>query len=670
MASYIHGPKPAPAIPEVPAQPEGVLFGRSSVPEVHEGSMKTPTPESSPGHYLPCLNPSCKSHGRPHPNCRCYSGGGEYERFAGGGKVSFCSSDRAHQEGCEYYSGGGKIPSNEVELDQPNIPSNEVELDQPNIPSNEVQLDDDQQSDDGGYLEQAKAGAEGVSRGLLGALAPMAEVGLGISTKEAINKRQQDFPITSGLAEAGGFGAGLFFGTGEAGLIAKGAEAVSDAAKLGKIGSAIIKGGVEATSFGVSDEMTKAFLGQQSSDPEHPVSAALLHVGAAGLMGGLGGAAFTLGEGMIGKGLQSEAGAKAASQAQEFLFKLGQSGTPLTQLGLSAAAASVPAYKTSAMIEEKTGVPAWATYAPTEALYTLIGQKALSKINPVIIAATVKALEANEPDGVPNVFHYAMQALKGGKKKTDGIKPLFSAGIAKIAPDTSDFARKKLKEFIEGGQVSQQIQNSADEQNQQPPAFAQGGEVKSAPNDSFSKIFPAQNMLLNTAKGRISNYLNGLRPAEHRPRLAFDDAPASEEQTRQYEKAIDFAVNPMSILDHVNKGDLTPEHMQHFTSLYPEVHKFLSNEMTKQITEAQLDGKKPPYGKRQAMSLFLGATLDSTISPAAIQTIQGIYASQQQAQQQQAPTKPKKGTATLSKVSNSSLTDSQARQQRQQNSKS
>ena len=56
---------------------------------------------------LPCLNPNCKSHGIPHPNCRCYSGG---ESFAKGGKVSkshFCSESREHQPGCEYAKGGG-----------------------------------------------------------------------------------------------------------------------------------------------------------------------------------------------------------------------------------------------------------------------------------------------------------------------------------------------------------------------------------------------------------------------------------------------------------------------------------------------------------------------------------------------------------------------------------
>lgn len=51
---------------------------------------------------LPCLNPDCKSHGSPHPNCRCY------QRLAEGGSIRhrYCAYGKPHMEDCEYYSGG------------------------------------------------------------------------------------------------------------------------------------------------------------------------------------------------------------------------------------------------------------------------------------------------------------------------------------------------------------------------------------------------------------------------------------------------------------------------------------------------------------------------------------------------------------------------------------
>lgn len=46
---------------------------------------------------LPCKNSACKSHGKPHPNCRCYGD------MAEGGEVKhFCSEENHHLDGCEY----------------------------------------------------------------------------------------------------------------------------------------------------------------------------------------------------------------------------------------------------------------------------------------------------------------------------------------------------------------------------------------------------------------------------------------------------------------------------------------------------------------------------------------------------------------------------------------
>lgn len=57
---------------------------------------------------LPCKNPNCKSHGRPHPNCHCYNAmGGDYAK--GGEVKSFCSTAQKHQQGCQYYDDGGSV---------------------------------------------------------------------------------------------------------------------------------------------------------------------------------------------------------------------------------------------------------------------------------------------------------------------------------------------------------------------------------------------------------------------------------------------------------------------------------------------------------------------------------------------------------------------------------
>lgn len=69
-------------------------------------------------HSPPCINPSCKSFGKPHPNCRCYGGKmGMYGGYAEGGEVDdkyFCDDNRAHFKDCEYYAEGGDVEPVEV----------------------------------------------------------------------------------------------------------------------------------------------------------------------------------------------------------------------------------------------------------------------------------------------------------------------------------------------------------------------------------------------------------------------------------------------------------------------------------------------------------------------------------------------------------------------------
>lgn len=70
-------------------------------------------------HYPPCINPTCKSFGKSHPNCLCYSGPGgsslEQGHFAQGGQV--CNGP--HHESCEYFADGGQIIENQKFQNQP-----------------------------------------------------------------------------------------------------------------------------------------------------------------------------------------------------------------------------------------------------------------------------------------------------------------------------------------------------------------------------------------------------------------------------------------------------------------------------------------------------------------------------------------------------------------------
>lgn len=109
--------------PNLKGLAEGGKVGKANIEKVEPINHLSPT-EPEPGYTkmaeggetpfsnpkesgLPCLNPYCKSHGKPHPNCRCYSGG---EAYAEGGKVRhYCAKGMPHKPDCQYYADGGDV---------------------------------------------------------------------------------------------------------------------------------------------------------------------------------------------------------------------------------------------------------------------------------------------------------------------------------------------------------------------------------------------------------------------------------------------------------------------------------------------------------------------------------------------------------------------------------
>lgn len=61
------------------------------------------------GSDKPCINTSCRSYGKIHPNCRCYAGpGGTSLEFAKGGQVCL----GVHMDKCEHFADGGQVAEN------------------------------------------------------------------------------------------------------------------------------------------------------------------------------------------------------------------------------------------------------------------------------------------------------------------------------------------------------------------------------------------------------------------------------------------------------------------------------------------------------------------------------------------------------------------------------
>lgn len=271
---------------------------------------------------------------------------------------------------------------------------------------------------------------------------------------------------------------------------------------------------------------------------------------------------------------------------------------------------------------------------------------------------------------VGHVAHHGLYGiLKANSSSDKGHKDIHSYCKALFAGEKlpeKDVTKHKdhIHEWINKGGIVDDIQNEI-YSHHEPKQFAEGGKVETGKHSD---------LLSHATKGRVSDYLNSLRPQDNLPKLAFDHDLDQSDKKRSYAKALHLAAHPLSVMHEVNKGTIEPEHIAHLNSMYPEFNEALKNKVVEHITKAQLEGNKPPHRIRQGLGLLLGSPLSSEMTPENMQAAQSVFT--KKATQQTQPgmgtsqsKKPKqKSQASLSKSDQSFLTGGQslvARSQRQ-----
>lgn len=259
---------------------------------------------------------------------------------------------------------------------------------------------------------------------------------------------------------------------------------------------------------------------------------------------------------------------------------------------------------------------------------------------------------------------------RGNAAIESALDTLFDSGVPDHTRD--QVLRDKVHEYLERGGIGQSLKEA--NYAAAPQRFAKGALVEQhkksvAPilgDSSLAEHMPAQNIMLNAAKGRISNYLNSLRPEIKSLKLPFDAEPDHTPQKRAYHQAIDIANNPLSVLGEIGRGTLEPGHIKHLAGISPELTSHLNKRISDRILQAQIDEKKPSYKVRQGISMFMGAPLSSEMTPQSLMAAQSTFVPQQAQQQSPGPPKKKRSTSTLSKADQAYLTGPQAREERGQ----
>lgn len=571
------------------------------------------------------------------------------------------------------------------------IPPNEVKLDEP-IPADEVKVDTKYNTP----IQKAITGVEGAARGATFGLSTKAETALGIDPEDIKGREKENPWISAGGEAAGTVGSMLVPGVGEGWLLGKAAKAIvpmaENAHRVAKVGRLALRGMLETMGMATGDEISDAFL-----DKGHDAEGVASHIIGAGALGLLTGGAFGTG----GQTLEHMQNAKLGEYLDDFAIGLGSSAEQnmaMQQLyeksGLKVPTGLKHGAKFYEMatkqVEEQiknagskaTGVAAGAItgnlgsgyigYKIAEKYLDPYAEKLASKAAPrvtkkVLIPILLKAISTGESTGLLNVLNYGTKSANGVNAAIKAVDSLFKVAGEKIIHEESDVDNAKLNKYIEEGGIDQQIQELQD-QTPEPLAYAEGGEVTPKPIRTvggMATLYPAQHMMTTAAKGRVSNYLNSIRPQPPISQPILDKHYDDPIKKKSYDRALSIANKPLSVLKHIQDGTILPEHVKHLNSMYPEVHDYLSKKITDRLVNHQKDETKPSDRTVQGLSLFLGSALKSSLTPASIQAAQATFAPKQGVgQQQQQVKKPKKGTGTLSDYSKSYETPDQSRNKR------
>lgn len=276
----------------------------------------------------------------------------------------------------------------------------------------------------------------------------------------------------------------------------------------------------------------------------------------------------------------------------------------------------------------------------------LIGEHALAPFFNSILPSLVKPLLENPADG--SAFRDAIQmglnVVKGESLVNKAAKSLFKAG-QEVLPESmlpTEKHREKLEKTLKSYQ-----------ENPMKLTEIEGGGGRYLPNHATA--------LTQTSVNAV-NYLNSLRPDVPKQSPLDSDLKPSAAQKAQYDRALDIAENPLVVVHSIKEGTLTPQDLLSLKTMYPSLYGSLQQKLTNEMIQSLSKGNSIPYKTRMGLSLFMGQSLDSTMTP------QGILSNQATFQQNVSPTQkgPEARTGhsmkALSKVASLDQTPSQARQ--------
>jgi hypothetical protein len=157
-------------------------------------------------------------------------------------------------------------------------------------------------------------------------------------------------------------------------------------------------------------------------------------------------------------------------------------------------------------------------------------------------------------------------------------------------------------------------------------------------------------------------YLSSIKPQDNRQSPLDPKLPTSKAQEANYNRALQIAQNPLSIIARVKDGTLNSADLIHLQNLAPQMHSAIAQQFMSKMADAQAKGTVIPYKTKIALSLFLAQPLSSTMTPSSIVAAQPKPAENPQNAPDQAKGRP--SAPSLQKMAGMYQTGEQGRSQR------
>lgn len=222
---------------------------------------------------------------------------------------------------------------------------------------------------------------------------------------------------------------------------------------------------------------------------------------------------------------------------------------------------------------------------------------------------------AQDIDRIPNILQRMSEGTKGIKKSTMAIDALFRLTDEQAKPSPKDVGEELEKV---GDKIRTWLADPV-RFEEMIGKFAMPLREGGAPNIANGLTLGAQKAL---------SYLQEAIPKPPRPSSPFSPKVAwrpSDFELTKFAQSLQVAENPMVVLDELEAGTLTLNHMDALKSMFP----FVYEQIQKKVVETAAENPKPlGYNERVKLSILSGANLDESLSDKSLLFLQERYMKQ------------------------------------------